>query len=103
MHLVHASLVRRRPERPDPREAARVLDALWAHAIDHDRLEHARAHVHPDRTDLLLFLRQVPDEEPWHLAADLLTRCHRRAPHLAATYLPPGPDTSAEHPSSTNP
>lgn len=92
MHLVHASLKRRHPGQPDQQEAARVLDSLWAHATGPDRLEHARAHSHPDRTDLLLFLRQLPDgeaEEPIRQAAALLTRCHRCAPHLNATYLPP--------------
>ncbi|MEY9966638.1 hypothetical protein ABIA33_004703 [Streptacidiphilus sp. MAP12-16] len=92
MHLVLACLIRRQPGRTHPQEAAEVVDILWAHATAADHLEHARAHAHPSRVDLLLFLRETADQDPQHQAATLLARCHRASPLLRERYRPPAPE-----------
>jgi hypothetical protein len=91
MHLVHASLARKQKGRADPADATELLDVLWAHATEGDHLEHARGMAHPDRVDLLLFLRQTAADNPEYQAADLLCRCHRASPALQVKYQPPKP------------
>ena len=97
MDIVYTSLDRRPAVDPDPvGEVAEAVDALWAHAVPGDGLEHASVLPTPERLDLLLFLLTpdpalpgVPDSV--QRAASLLARCYRGSPVLTHRYLPPVP------------
>jgi hypothetical protein len=92
VHLVIVSLRRTETSPPGDRDAAEVTDIVWAHATAADRLEHVRGHAHVDRVELLLFLRQDPQDVPDHarrLAVTLLGRCHAASAHLRARYHVP--------------
>ena len=95
MDIVYTSLHRRPAVDADPVvEVAEAVDALWAHTVPGDGLEHASALPTPERLDLLLYLltpdpahSRVPD--PVQRAASLLARCYRSSPALNHRYLPP--------------
>ncbi len=97
MDIIHTSLPRRPTAGlPPPGEAAEVLDALWAHAIPDDGLEHASCRAQSDRVDLLLYLLTRPvsvsdAHTPHYRAEALLTRSCLASPLLRSRYLPPHP------------
>ncbi|WP_031068507.1 hypothetical protein [Streptomyces sp. NRRL WC-3742] len=96
MDIVYTSLIPRQPGHHvhEPTAGAEIVDALWAHALPGDGLEHVNARPEPDRVDLLLYLR-TPDspDAPAALqrAHDLIVRSHRTSPRLNRHYLPPEP------------
>jgi hypothetical protein len=90
VHLVHAALIRRDGAAVDPAEAARAVDALWAHAGPEDRLEHIRARPGDDgRVELILFFRSQDGADPAHSAAELIGRTHRTAAEMRQLYAEP--------------
>jgi len=106
MDIVYTSLDRRPTTDPPPAdelteaaraaEAAEAVNALWAHAVPADGLEHASAEAGPDRLDLLLYLLPPDPTRPTapgatHRAAALLARSHQASPLLRRRYLPPPP------------
>ncbi|MEV7447141.1 hypothetical protein AB0O22_39405 [Streptomyces sp. NPDC091204] len=77
-------------------ETAEVVDALWAHAVPGDGLQHTSASAEPDRIDLLIYLMTRDDpgaSDTLCRAHILLTRSQHNAPRLRMRYLPPVPHT----------
>ncbi|MGW1013981.1 hypothetical protein ACWD4X_28555 [Streptomyces termitum] len=95
MDIVYVSLNRRTSEHTGPTdEVAEVLDALWAHAMPEDGLEHASGRSEGNRVDLLMYLLTLDPAAPGfrsvtHRAGSLLHRCHEASPLLRSRYLPP--------------
>ncbi|MFA7767974.1 hypothetical protein [Streptomyces sp. NRRL S-448] len=102
MEIVYASLTRRRPgEASHEREAAEVVDALWAHALPGDGLQHASARPEADRIDLLLYLMTLDAPTaptPLRRAHGLITRSQQNSLELRRRYLPPAPHTQNADP-----
>ncbi|MFJ5229059.1 hypothetical protein ACIQBJ_04070 [Kitasatospora sp. NPDC088391] len=83
-------------------ETAEILAALWAHALPADGLQHITARGESDRTDLLIYLRTLPDPAPApdahpavQRAHHLIARTHRASPLLHRSHLPPDPPAPA--------
>lgn len=103
MEIVYASLTRRQPgEASYESEAAEVVDALWAHALPGDGLQHASARPERDRIDLLLYLMTL--DAPAAPAAlcrahALIGRSRQNSPGLRRRYLPlPPPEVPSPAP-----
>ncbi|MEV6973204.1 hypothetical protein [Kitasatospora sp. NPDC093806] len=100
MEILHASLKRRHPgTAAQEGEAAKAVDALWAHAEPADGLEYASARLAPDRIDLLLCLltRDEPGQpDAISRAHRLIARSHRTSPLLRHGYLPLEPPTAED-------
>ncbi|MFJ9697181.1 hypothetical protein [Kitasatospora sp. NPDC101183] len=99
MEIVYASLRRRPGGTAGANEAAEVVDALWAHALPGDGLQHASTLPADDRIDLLVYLlSRDPSDRPDAVgrAHDLIARSHRTSPLLRRCYLPPEPPEPAD-------
>ncbi|MFK0258246.1 hypothetical protein [Streptomyces sp. NPDC090445] len=98
MDFVYASLHRRQPAEAAPAaEAAEVVDALWAHALPGDGLQHVSARAEPDRVDVLLYLLSTdsPDAlDGVDRAHTLITRSRQTSSVLRRRYLPPEPSSA---------
>lgn len=102
MEIIYASLTSRQSDDgARPGHEADVVDALWAHALPDDGLQHVSARREPGRVDLLLFLLTTDPfggPGPLHRAHGLIARSHRLSPLLHRRYLPPELLTSAAAP-----
>ncbi|GGZ84503.1 hypothetical protein GCM10010371_50350 [Streptomyces subrutilus] len=102
MEIVYASLTRRHTgNAPHESDAARVVDALWAHALPGDGLQHASARPEHDRIDLLLYLMtKDASTAPAALcrAHALIERSRRNSLGLRRRYLASPPHSrEADH------
>lgn len=88
MHLVRALLPHRGPGLCEDSDVAGLIDALWAHSIEADGLEHIRGRGADDCVELIIFLRESAGREPELCALDLVTRAHRSSAALRATFDP---------------
>lgn len=95
MEIVYASLTRRQPGATlHESETAEAVDALWAHALPGDGLQHASARLERDRIDFLLYFLTLDTlTAPGSLcrAHILITRSQQNSPGLRRRYLPPNP------------
>ncbi|MEU1287961.1 hypothetical protein [Kitasatospora sp. NPDC005856] len=95
MEIVYASLHRRPAAEPAAvGEVAEIIDAVWAHSIAEDNLEHVSGQAGCDRIDLILFLRGVdgPDvENAQRRVRALLQRSRLASSVLRDRYLAPHP------------
>ncbi|GAA1271479.1 hypothetical protein GCM10009665_69630 [Kitasatospora nipponensis] len=102
MDIVY-TVLERRPGHPSRSrgESAEITAALWAHAAEHDRLEHVAARCESNRVDLLFYLATVDIAAraatgPEDRAFALLRRCYEASPLLTRRYLPPVPAGGAD-------
>jgi hypothetical protein len=107
MDIVYLGLDRRPAvQPPDPAtENTEAVDAVWAHAVPTDALEHVRARAGPSRIDLMLFFRTAPRNaraDTLDRAAALVVRCHQSSPVLRHRYLPPPPGAPNERADGPN-
>lgn len=88
MHLVWAVLPHCGPRPCEESDVARLVDALWAHSIEADGLEHIRGHRTDDCVEMILFLQESAERDPELCALHLLTRAYRNSAALRATFDP---------------
>ncbi|AUY48328.1 hypothetical protein [Streptomyces sp. CB01881] len=100
MEIVYASLIPRQPGGAvQSNGRAEVMDALWAHSVPSDGLQHISARPEPGRVDLLLYLLTLDSPgtpNAVERARTLITRSHQSSPWLNLNYLPPVPLTAHE-------
>ena len=88
MHLVRAVLPHCGPGLCEERDVARLIDALWAHAINADGLEHIRGRCGDDCAEMILFLRESAELDPELCAFNLITRAYHSSAAIRATFDP---------------
>ncbi len=103
MDIVYTSLERHpTADRATAAEAAEAVDALWAHAVPADGVEHITATAGPQRLDLLLYLLTTDPTRSDTASASasasercaaFLSRSHHASPLLRHRYQPPTPQT----------
>jgi hypothetical protein len=79
MYMVRLVLMSQAHPHPVQADADSVRDTVWAHAQDHDGLEHVRTRAGPGRIDLVLFLRSPRRPTP-HLGPPLAVLVRLVAP-----------------------
>lgn len=89
MRLIRAVLVKWDRRDCNEHDVARVTDALWAHSVEQDALEHVRARPGHGRIDLVMFFRESGHRNPIQSAVNLLDRVHRESPYLNSVFEKP--------------
>ena len=89
MLLIRAVLTCKTAGRCDERDAAQVVDALWAHARQGDGLEHVRGRLNNGQIAILLFLRESDMRDPERRATELIERTFRRSTFVQAAFERP--------------
>ncbi|MBD0695843.1 hypothetical protein [Streptomyces sp. CBMA123] len=100
MEIIYVSLIPRQSDGGvQSSHEAEVVDALWAHCLPGDGLQHVSARAEPGRVDLLIYLL-TPDSpgvpSALQRAHTLIARSHRTSPRLNRRYLSPEPLTACE-------
>ncbi|MFE5586159.1 hypothetical protein [Kitasatospora sp. NPDC056531] len=100
MEIIYASLIpRQSDDGVQSNHEAAVVDALWAHSVPGDGLQHLSARPEPGRVDLLFYLLTLdsPDApSALQRVHTLIARSHRTSPWLNRRYLSPEPLTAHE-------
>ncbi|MCC9309370.1 hypothetical protein LN042_20175 [Kitasatospora sp. RB6PN24] len=100
MEIIYASLIPRQlDDGAQSGNEAEVVDALWAHAVPGDGLQHVSARPAPGRVDLLVYLLTLDSPgapSALQRAHALIARSHQISPWLNRRYLSPEPLTTYE-------
>jgi hypothetical protein len=90
MHAIHMALSRHAGVSASRWDTDELLDAIWAHSAKDDGLEHVRLRAGPDRMDLVFFLHEDSEIEPFGRAMNLVLRTLRASKDLSLKYQLPG-------------
>jgi hypothetical protein len=86
MYVVYASLMRKGTAPQRPGEAAALLDALWAHALEDDGMEHIRIRAGPERIDIIMFMNSASERIAEQCAFHFLGRAHTFSHLISRNY-----------------
>jgi len=93
VRCVRVILDRRIPGRCDERDVVRVIDTVWAHAVQNDGLEHVSGRSADGRIEILLFLREDTARTSERQAAGLIHRVYRNSVVIQTSFeFPSGCD-----------
>jgi hypothetical protein len=86
VYLVRAMVSHRGPGLCEESDVARLIDALWAHSVDSDGLEHIRGRSRDDSVEMILFLREFAGSDPELRAVSLITRAFHHSAAMRAAF-----------------
>lgn len=89
MYVVSVWLTRRNSAIQYRQEAAILLDLLWAHATEGDRIEHIRIRAGPERVAVVLFLGAGSEQESRAAVTRLLATAYESSKLFSENYVDP--------------